>query len=189
MRAFPDRFPNQMRILLRSARAGVLLAAVAGALAAQTPPAPTRTPAVRSPGNADWAIAWDEACGRAGDQGKLVFVEFENEGCGNCQRMDGLLYNAMDFEALLVPMVPVKVDLESPDGKKLAAKYEIQEAPSVLITTPEGRLVFLMQGFKNAPDFYAHAHQDLDTYRRFARRIEAQDVPKLARRRGARDGA
>jgi hypothetical protein len=169
-----------MWTLARSGPAtALLLAAAAGAVSAQSAPAPTRTPAVRSPGNADWAVAWDQARGRAADQKKLVFVEFENEGCGNCQRMDGLLYNAMDFEALLVPMVPVKLDLESPDGKTLAARYEVQEAPSVLITTPEGRLVFLMQGFKNAPDFYAHAHQDLDAYRRFARRIDAQDVPKL----------
>jgi hypothetical protein len=169
-----------MRTLARSGPAtALLLAAAAGAVSAQSAPAPTRTPAVRSPGNADWAVAWDEARGRAADQKKLVFVEFENEGCGNCQRMDGLLYNALDFEALLVPMVPVKLDLESPDGKTLAARYEVQEAPSVLITTPEGRLVFLMQGFKNAPDFYAHAHQDLDAYRLFARRVDAQDVPKL----------
>jgi tetratricopeptide (TPR) repeat protein len=169
-----------MRTLARSGPAAALvLLAAAGAAATQSAPAPTRTPVVRSPGNADWAVAWEEARGRAADQNKLVFVEFEGEDCGNCQRMDELLYNAMDFEALLVPMVPVKLHLESVEGKTIAARYEVQEAPSVLITTPEGRLVFLMQGFKNAPDFYTHAHQDLDTYRRFARRVDAQDVAKL----------
>ena len=54
--------------------------------------------------------------------------------------------------------------------------------PSVLITTPEGRLVFLMQGFKDAPDFYRHAHKDLDHYRQFAKKVDAQDVATLSGR-------
>ena len=51
--------------------------------------------------------------------------------------------------------------------------------PSILIATPEGRLVFLMQGFKDQRDFYAHAHQSLDAYRAWAKTIDAQDVARL----------
>ena len=50
----------------------------------------------------------------------------------------------------------------------------------MLITTPEGRLVFLMQGFKDAPDFYQHAHKDLDAYRSSRGRVDAQDIPNLS---------
>ncbi len=135
---------------------------------------------MRSPGNAEWARDLSEARRRAGAQKKLVYVEFEQHDCGNCHRMDALLYNALEFEALLVPMVPVKLDLGSVEGRRLAERYEVQEAPSVLILEPGGRLVFLMQGFQNAPDFYTHAHQDLDAYRRFARKVQAQNVAKLS---------
>lgn len=168
-------------VILPPAVAAGLLLGGAAALA-KSAPAPTATPVVRSPGNADWAATLAEARSRAVAGRKLVYAEFGRAGCGNCQRMDELLYPAFDFEALLVPMVPVKLDLDSGDGPALAARYQVQEAPSVLITTPEGRLVFLMQGFRNAPDFYAHARKDLDAYRSFARKIEAQRLAKLSAR-------
>lgn len=94
--------------------------------------------------------------------------------------MEGLLYPAFDFEALLISMVPVKVTLDSPEGKELAQRYNVEEVPAILVITPEGRLVFLMQGFTNAQDFYPHIHQDLAAYRAFARRIEAQDIANLS---------
>jgi tetratricopeptide (TPR) repeat protein len=93
--------------------------------------------------------------------------------------MQALLYPAFDFEALLIGMVPVIVDMDSDIGQKLAERYHVTDTPSVLITTPSGRLVFLMQGFQDAPDFYAHVHTDLDQYRKFARVVDAQDVAQL----------
>lgn len=155
------------------------LAAPSTAQTAGQTAAPTRTPAVRSPGNADWARNLAEASARATREKKLVFVEFGQQGCGNCQRMDTLLYPAFDFEALLVGMVPVKLDLDSAEGKGTAGRFAISEAPSILVVTPEGRLVFLMQGFQDAPDFYSHIHKDLATYREFARKIDAENVATL----------
>ena len=150
-------------------------------LAAQAPavPAPTRTPVVRSPGNADWAQNIAVARDRAAKEKKLVFIEIDDRECGNCQRMDALLYPAFDFEALLVGMVPVKIRLDSFDGKTTAHRYEITEAPSILVVTPEGRLVFIMQGFQTAPAFYQHIHHDLDAYRAFEKKINAQVVAAL----------
>jgi hypothetical protein len=127
-----------------------------------------------------WAANLKDARTRAAAEKKFVYIEFSQNACGNCQRMDTLLYNAFEFEALLVPMVPVKIDLDASDGKLLARRFEIRDAPSVLITTPEGRLVFLMQGFQNAPDFYSHAHKDIEAYREFARRVDSQDVAALS---------
>jgi thioredoxin-related protein len=134
---------------------------------------------VTSPGNAVWATTPEEARSRAAADNKLVFIELETPDCGNCRRMDNLLYPAFDFEALLIGMVPVKVNLDSPEGVELGARYGVSQTPAILITSPEGRLVFRMEGFMNAPDFYSHVHQDLDAYRQFARRVEAQDVQKL----------
>ncbi|MDQ2969880.1 MAG: hypothetical protein M3R62_03380 [Acidobacteriota bacterium] len=96
--------------------------------------------------------------------------------------MDTLLYPAFQFEAILLPMVPVKVALASPEGRELASRYAIRETPAVLVTTAEGRLVFLMQGFTNAPEFYRHIQQDTGTYRAFAKRIEEQDIARLPAR-------
>jgi thioredoxin-related protein len=132
------------------------------------------------PGNTIWATSVEDAIQRAAREGKFVFFEFVKKECGNCKRMDGLLYPAFDFEALLVPMVPVKVSLESPLGKELGARYNIEDAPAVLVATPEGRLVFLMNGFFNQSDFFQHANGAVEGYRKFARQIESQDIAKLS---------
>jgi thiol-disulfide isomerase/thioredoxin len=161
---------------------------------AQTPPQPppvstpgaetpgTAAPAVTSPGNARWAASPDEAKARAAAEGKFVYVEFDAPDCGHCQRMDTLLYPAFQFEAVLLPMVPVKVALASSEGRELARRYGVRDTPAVLVTTAEGRLVFLMQGFTNAPEFYRHIQQDTETYRAFAKRIDAQDISRLPAR-------
>jgi hypothetical protein len=169
-------FSNR-RTSAAAALASALAVALAPGLAAQ--PAPTRTPVVRTPGNADWAPNIAAARDRAARDKKLVFIELDDKDCGNCQRMDALLYPAFDFEALLIGMVPVKVRLDSFDGKTTAHRYEIDEAPSILVLTAEGRLVFVMQGFQNAPEFYRHIHHDLDAYRAFSKKIDAQDVTTL----------
>lgn len=144
-----------------------------------TPPPPPSDRPVVSPGNAEWAASGDEARAKAAEQKKLVYYEIEGPRCDDCRRMHALLYPAFDFEALLTGMVPVKVALDSEEGQRLAARYSVGQAPAVLIATPEGRLVFLMHGFKDATDFYQHAHTGLKSYREFAQRIEAQDVAKL----------
>jgi thiol-disulfide isomerase/thioredoxin len=171
---------------------GVTLAlfGFAAALGAQEPsPAPAGNNPVKSPGNAVWADTPNEARAAAASAGKLVFVEFDGgPSCGHCQRMDILLYPAFQFEALLIPMVPVKVLLDSPEGTELARRYEVKTAPAVLVVTPEGRLVFLMEGFTSAPEFYRRIQADLTSYRQFARRVEAQDIGSLPAREALATG-
>ncbi len=159
-----------------------LAAATAAGQEATPPPAahPEANHAVTSPGNAEWAPDVAFAKKRAAQQKKFVYYEIGGETCGDCRRMQGLLYPAFDFEALLVGMVPVQVKLESADGKAIGERYSITETPAVLITTPEGRVVFQMQGFKDANDFYRHAHKDIDAYRKFALVVDAQNVKTLS---------
>jgi len=160
-----------------------LFAAAASGQEATAPPAsshPDVNSPVKSAGNAQWAPDLAYARKRASAQNKLVYYEIVNKDCGNCQRMQALLHPAFDFEALLVGMVPVQVMLDSPDGKTIGDRYAVTETPSVLIATPEGRVVFLVQGFKDAPDFYQHAHQDIDAYRKFALVVDAQNVKTLS---------
>ena len=157
----------------------VLLAALSfpGAILAQAP-SPQSDP-VRSPGNADWAATLQQARERAASERKFLFVEFDSLDCGNCKRMDNLLYRAFDFEALLIPMVPVKLLIDSGEGRDLARMLGIKEAPAILIRSPEGRMVVLMEGFSTPQDFYSNVRKELDTYRAFARKVETQDVAKL----------
>jgi tetratricopeptide (TPR) repeat protein len=157
----------------------LLLLALAGSAPAAAQALSTQGDPVRSPGNADWATTLEDARQKAASQGKFLFVEFDARDCGNCKRMDDLLYRAFDFEALLIPMVPVKVFTDSGEGAELARRLGIKEAPAVLIRSPEGRMVVLMEGFSSAQDFYSNIRKELDAYKAFARKVEAQDVAKL----------
>jgi hypothetical protein len=168
-----------------TAALSALLAISAFAQDATTPAPGPSSPSdlnrpVKSPGNAEWAPSIAEARKRAAEANKLVYYEFESQGCDDCRRMQKLLYPAFDFEALLIGMVPVKVHYGAPEVQPMQELYGIGTAPAVLITTPTGRLVFLMNGFKDAPDFYAHVHKDLDLYRQFAKKIDAQDIDTLS---------
>jgi tetratricopeptide (TPR) repeat protein len=187
-----DRLSRRMhpRSVRRPERAVfVLLATLTSiALAAQQPDIQP-DPRVKSPGNAQWAASPAEAKSRAAAEGKLVFYEFDRPQCGNCVRMDTLLYPAFDFEALLLQMVPIKMSLDSPEGVELARRYSVTEAPALLVTTPEGRAVFHMVGFSNIDDFYPHVRSDLEAYRKFARRVETQDVGKLPAKEAYETGA
>jgi tetratricopeptide (TPR) repeat protein len=171
--------PTIWRTGVPAALFGLAFAAQAAAQQPALPPQSGKAP-VQGPGKAQWALSADEARARAAAEKKLVYYEFDSPDCGNCRRMQALLYPAFDFEALLIGMIPVKVTYDSPDAKPLQERYRVSEVPSVLITTPEGRLVFLMQGFKEARDFYAHAHKDLDAYRQFARKIDGQNIDALS---------
>jgi len=145
-------------------------------------------PIVKNPGNAQSATSPAEAKSRAAAEGKLVFYEFDRPQCGNCARMDALLYPAFDFEALLIQMVPAKVSLDSPEGQELARRYNLTDAPAILVTTPQGRSVFTMVGFSSIDDFYPHIRTDLDTYRKFARKLETQDIAQLPAREAYETG-
>jgi len=147
---------------------------------AQPPSTVDITKNLKRPGNADWASTVDEARERAAAEKKLVYYEVSGPDCDDCIRMQSVLYPAFDFEALLIGMVPVQLELTSADAKKLAQIYPIREIPSVAITTPTGRLVFLTQGFKNQRDFFVHVHKSLADYREWAKTIDAQDVPSLS---------
>jgi tetratricopeptide (TPR) repeat protein len=185
---FSTRMQENRLRLSRMTGFFVLAALGSGVLRAQQPDIQPN-PIVNSPGNAQWATSPSEARSRAAAEGKLIFYEFDRPQCGNCVRMDTLLYPAFDFEALLTGMVPVKLSLGSPEGMELARRYNLADAPALLVTTPEGRAVFTMVGFSSIDDFYPHIRTDLDAYRKFARKLETQDIATLSAREAYETGA
>ncbi|HKB70335.1 MAG TPA: tetratricopeptide repeat protein [Thermoanaerobaculia bacterium] len=162
-------------------------AAAAGAPAPKpAPAAPSAAPVVEqvpnTPGKATWERTYTQAQERAVRESKVVFVEFTETGCGNCARMDALLYPAANFEMMLLRMVPVKLDRTSPEAAPIAERYGITESPAALIVSPGGALVFRVNGFDNAGDFYRHVQQSMTEWDKLHVKMihepEFQDDPK-----------
>lgn len=142
----------------------------------------TTAPAPATPGKAAWEATYEKARSRASKEGKVVFVEFMETGCGNCLRMEGLLYPAVNFEMTLLRMVPVKLDRAAGEGAALAERYGITEAPAVLIVSAGGALVFRVNGFDQAGAFYTHVRESMAAWDKVHVRMihepEFQDDPK-----------
>src|SRR5450759_3119993 len=150
---------SSMGGLLKTAAilAALIAASAAGPAFAQTsatgspeagsgapPAAEPQTQALsNSPGRAVWASNFDEAKELAKKQGKVVFVEFTRNKCGNCLRMDELkddrsfyvhLHNSMkEWDSLNLRLVhePETIDnakavLEL--GKELFRRVDAEEA-------------------------------------------------------------
>jgi tetratricopeptide (TPR) repeat protein len=88
----------------------------------------------------------------------VVFVEFSEANCGNCIRMHSLVYPAVNFEMMLLRMVPVNVDRLGSEGTALAARYGVTQSPAILILSAGGALIFRVNGFDSAPELYSHVH-------------------------------
>ena len=110
------------------------------------------------PGKANWAKDYAEARETAVRDHKVVYVEFFEKRCGFCQHMDALMYPAVNFEMMLLRMVPVKLDRAAEPGASLAARYGVTESPAVLILSPGGALVFRVNGFDDPHEFYGRVN-------------------------------
>lgn len=130
-------------------------------------PAPERSPkAALGPGGAAWAGTFAEARERARQEGKVVYVEFGKDGCGDCERLKHLLYPAMEFELTLLRMVPVKLTLDAGEAVNLGLRYNVTQAPAVLIVSPGGALIFRLEGYETQGAFFSHVHQSMADYDR-----------------------
>jgi len=173
--------------LIRSTiAAGMLLVAAVNPAAAR--PAPPSSPAAapgqipQGPGKADWADTFAQARERADREGRVVYAEFFEQGCGNCIRMQTLLYPAVNFEMMLLRMVPVRIDRLSPEGTELAERYGVTRSPAVVIVSAGGALIFRVDGFDNPGDFYRHVHESMTEWDKLHVRMihepEFRDDPK-----------
>jgi tetratricopeptide (TPR) repeat protein len=166
----------------------LLLAAAHPAAAGAAPPsspaenAPPPGNIPEGPGKADWADTLSHARERANREGRVVYVEFFEKSCGNCSRMQGLLYPAVNFEMMLLRMVPVRIDRLSPEGAALAERYGVTESPAVLILSSGGALIFRVDGFDNPGEFYRHVHDSMTEWDRLHVKMihepEFRDDPK-----------
>ncbi|HET7451446.1 MAG TPA: thioredoxin family protein [Thermoanaerobaculia bacterium] len=140
----------------------LVLAGIGAAGATGTPGAPPSAERVPdAPGKARWEPTYAKARERAQSEGRFVFVEFGEAACGNCARMDQLLYPAVNFEMMLLRMVPVKLDRTGAEGAALAERYGITESPAALVVSAGGALVFRVNGFDDANDFYRHVSESV----------------------------
>jgi len=85
-----------------------------------------------------WTSTWEEAVGAARQipDGR-VLIYFGDDDCGACRRMEALVIPSTSFWAFTRDKVPLYLKLGSEDGKALAAKLRVRQAPTWVVVTPD----------------------------------------------------
>lgn len=101
-----------------------------------------------------WESSFEEALQKAKASGKTVLIDFWAEWCGWCHRLDQTTYVDPQVVKLGEDFVAVKVDTEG--GRKqqqVAERYDVQQLPTILFVSPEGRAVLRVQGYQGPGQF------------------------------------
>ena len=132
---------------------GMVLAvvAVAGATLAcrgrtQAPAAATSADSIR------WEHDLASALKRAGDEKKLVMVDFYTDWCGWCKQFDRTTLADGKVRKALARVVLVKLDAER-GGHEAASRYSVEGYPTVLFLSASGNEVGRIPGYMEAGPF------------------------------------
>jgi TonB family protein len=96
--------------------------------------------------------SFDEALNIAGQEHKIVFVDFFTTWCGPCKMLDKDTWQNPSVIALLrEKTVALKVDAEK--NAALASRYGVNAYPTLALIRPDGTLIDSLVGYRDAPTF------------------------------------
>ena len=133
--------------------AGAALALVsfapgAGAKTAATDPAKARLDSLVA---AESRVRWDRlppdsAIVTAARQGRPAFLDFFADWCVPCRWMDRAVYSDPLLGEVAEAVAMVRVDIETPEGRRLAERYGVRQYPTLIYLAPDGREILRWPG-------------------------------------------
>lgn len=95
-------------------------------------------------------LSWEEALQKSQAENKLIFVDFYAEWCGRCKRLKENTFPDPEAGRLFNEMfINLAFDIEKPEGKALAEKYDVRRHPTLLFVNGQGEVVEQATGFQN----------------------------------------
>jgi len=110
--------------------------------------------------NVSWQRTWDGAFKRAREEKKAVVVDFYADWCVWCRRLDSTTYRdpkVVDFLSRRV--IPLKLNVDAGEGRKLAGKYHVDGLPTILVLSAEGKEIGRIPGYMPAAQFLGRVQQ------------------------------
>ena len=107
-----------------------------------------------------WERTYAAAMARAKTENKPVMIDFWATWCGWCKKLEQTTYRDRAVQNLAGQFVCVKVnaDLET----DLAAKYKVDELPTIAFVSPEGKLIRSVTGYRTGEELAPIMQQALD---------------------------
>ena len=101
-----------------------------------------------------WSHDLTAAMAQAGNQNKLVMVDFYTDWCVWCKRLDDTTYADAGVKRALEGVVLVKLNAEK-DGRSDAARFRVNGYPTVLFLNAAGTEVARIPGYLPPGQFLA----------------------------------
>lgn len=80
-------------------------------------------------------------------QDKIIFVDMFATWCGPCKKMEAEVFNKDKVgQRYNESFVNYKVDIQSPEGSKIARLYNINAYPTYLFLKPNGEVLYRLEG-------------------------------------------
>lgn len=106
--------------------------------------------------------AWSDALKQAKAQNKYIFVDAYASWCGPCKMLRATTFrNNKAAEFYNKNFVNISIDMEKGVGPQLAAAWQLQAYPTLIIFDPNGRPVLGSVGYINANDLIRFGQQAL----------------------------
>lgn len=84
---------------------------------------------------------------KAVSQDKIIFVDMFATWCGPCKKMEAEVFNKDKVgQRYNESFVNYKVDIQSPEGSKIARLYNINAYPTYLFLKPNGEVLYRLEG-------------------------------------------
>ncbi len=95
---------------------------------------------------------WSKAKAEAKKQNKLIFLDAYTTWCGPCRMLKNNTFpDKAAGEFFNENFINVALDMEKGDGLQVAALYNVNAYPTLLITDADGNLVTYTKGYIDAP--------------------------------------
>ena len=120
------------------------LLALAAAAPVAGPPAGGLAARLDSLARAESRVRWepgpvDSALARALAAGRPAFLDFYADWCAPCRWMDRAVYPDLLLAEAAGGVAMIRVDIETPEGRAHAQRYDVHQYPTLVFLAPDGR--------------------------------------------------